>query len=179
MKLIINTLDLINIGSGQGILDYLIRLKLRISFSAHNLIIFLGFDLQWPFLNLNSPSTYLSLSLNTKIDVLYILIANSYVPSKDKAWYTLASLPVDKHPFISFITLLLSSFIRITLVLGSRTYFQIFKSTTCSTVALSSLSFTLYILLASFVFSLLSLKYSLSSVTGLVFFFYSFLVIAY
>ena len=41
------------------------------------LTIFLGLDLQYPFLHLCSPDTYLSLSLKTRILVLYTLIAYS------------------------------------------------------------------------------------------------------
>jgi hypothetical protein len=113
---------------------YWILFRFLISFSAHNFIILRGFPLQCPFLNLNSPATYLSLSLNTKIDVLYIFIANS-CPFSLHAWYTLASFPVEIHPLISFIIFLFNNFTKITLVLGSSTY---------STVALSFLSFILY-----------------------------------
>lgn len=133
MKFIINKLDFTMRGSGQGIVDCWILLRFLYSFSVHNLTIFLGLDLQWPFLNLNSPLMYLSLSLKTRIEVLYILIAYSLF-SKSIAWYTFASLPVETHPFISFKNFLFNNFIKITLVLGSRHY---------STVALSSLSFIL------------------------------------
>jgi len=124
---------LIITGDGQFNLELTsILLRFLNSFSAHNLIIFLGLLLQWPCLNLNSPVTYLSLSLNIKILVLYILMAYSY-PSNPTLWYTLASLPVDKHPFISLMNLVYIILNNITLVLGSKHY---------STVALSSLSFT-------------------------------------
>ncbi len=48
---------------------YLVRFL--ISFSAHVLTIFLGLCLQQPCLKRNSPVTYLSRSLKTRIDVLY------------------------------------------------------------------------------------------------------------
>lgn len=61
---------LTEIGSGHGIEDNYILFKFLNSFSAHNLTIFRGFDLQCPFLKRNSPSIYLSLSLKTRIEVL-------------------------------------------------------------------------------------------------------------
>ena len=49
--------------------------KFLISFSAHVWTILRGFFLPYPCLNRNSPLTYLSLSLNTKMLVLKIFIA--------------------------------------------------------------------------------------------------------
>ena len=90
--------------------------------------------MEYPFLHLQSPLTYRSLSLNTRMDVLYTLTARS-VPSSVTAWYTLASLPVDMHPLICAKTPWDSILKRMSLVRGS---------SACSTVALSALSLTMF-----------------------------------
>jgi hypothetical protein len=64
---------------GQGAFIYPLKqilFKFLTSFSAQSFTFFLGFPLQCPFLNLNSPLTYRSLSLNIRILVLNILTAS-------------------------------------------------------------------------------------------------------
>lgn len=99
IKSIINTLDLTANPTGHGNVPSIL-LRFLNYFYAHLATIFLGFDEQYPLLNLNYPLTYLSLSLNTNIDVLYILIAYYFPVILFIEWYTLAYLPVDKQPFI-------------------------------------------------------------------------------
>jgi hypothetical protein len=53
------------------------RMRFRISFSAHVCTIFRGFFLLYPLRHRQSPLTYRSLSLNTRMDVLYTLTAKS------------------------------------------------------------------------------------------------------
>lgn len=85
MKSITNTLDFTSKPTGLTMTPYIL-FKFLSSFSAHMLTIFLGLLEQYPLLNLNSPSTYRSLSLNTKIEVLYILMAYSFLVLLLTAW---------------------------------------------------------------------------------------------
>ena len=78
MKSITSTFDFTNKPTGLSMTPSIL-FKFLNYFSAHILTIFLGLLEQYPLLNLNSPSTYLSLSLKTKMDVLYIFIAY-YLP---------------------------------------------------------------------------------------------------
>ena len=73
------------------------RIRLRISFSAQVCTILRGFFLEYPLRQRQSPETYRSRSLNTRMEVLYTFTARS-VPSSFTAWYTFASLPVLMHP---------------------------------------------------------------------------------
>ena len=113
MNSIAMTLFFKKYGQGALILPLMqILLRFLTSFSAQSLTFFLGFPLQCPFLNLNSPLTYLSRSLKTKILVLKILTANSRFGAssgiisrvvkslhRPSAKYTLASFPVEMHPY--------------------------------------------------------------------------------
>ena len=110
------------------------RIKFRISFSAQVCTIFRGFFFEYPLRHRQSPLTYRSRSLNTKMDVLYTFTARSS-PVAVTAWYTFASLPVDMHPLISEKTPRDSILNRMSRVRGSKA---------CSTVARSSLSFTMF-----------------------------------
>jgi hypothetical protein len=59
-------------------------------------------SLLWQLLHMPPAACpHLSLSLNTRMEVLYTLMARS-TPSAVLAWYTLASLPVDTQPLISW-----------------------------------------------------------------------------
>ena len=69
MKSITSTFDFTSNPTGLAITPYIL-FKFLSYFSAHMLTIFLGLLEQYPLLNLNSPYTYLSRSLKTKIDVL-------------------------------------------------------------------------------------------------------------
>jgi len=68
-KSMTRTFDFTNKPTGQGMIPS-IRFRFLNYFSAHIVTIFLGLLEQYPLLNLNYPSTYLSLSLNIKIEVL-------------------------------------------------------------------------------------------------------------
>jgi hypothetical protein len=85
MKSITSTLDFTKRPTGLRITPYM-RFKFRSYFSAHILTILRGLLEQYPLLKRNSPSTYLSLSLNTKMEVLYILMAYYFLVVLLMAW---------------------------------------------------------------------------------------------
>mmetsp|Transcript_7826 Transcript_7826/g.13483 ORF Transcript_7826/g.13483 Transcript_7826/m.13483 type:complete len:340 (+) Transcript_7826:366-1385(+) len=132
MNSISSTCERSMVGLGTFMPQECMRSRLRNSFSAHVFTILRGLFLPYPWRNRKSPETYLSRSRKTRMEVLKTLMARES-PSGVEAWYTLASLPVDTHPFTSVITLeeiILNSTMRVR------------GSNACSTVARSALSCT-------------------------------------
>mmetsp|Transcript_4474 Transcript_4474/g.8901 ORF Transcript_4474/g.8901 Transcript_4474/m.8901 type:complete len:247 (-) Transcript_4474:1352-2092(-) len=118
------------IGSGHATPTERSRAKFRNSFSAHTATILRALLLWYPFRKRKSPSTYLSRSLNTRMEVLKTLTATGRSAAAIPV-YTFASLPVLTQPSTRSRIPRDSILKRIILVAGSKT---------CSTVARSARS---------------------------------------